>query len=85
MVALDIVHASNAQLRELGPGLVALFGELPQVRLLEANANQLQLVAQVELGNSPLRHSSRIQSLRESTWWDEMLQPQTESLKNAGN
>ncbi|RDL35797.1 Uncharacterized protein BP5553_06409 [Venustampulla echinocandica] len=25
MVALDIVHASNAQLRELGPGLVALF------------------------------------------------------------
>ncbi|KAH7384988.1 hypothetical protein BKA64DRAFT_681908 [Cadophora sp. MPI-SDFR-AT-0126] len=25
MVALDIVHASNARLRELGPGLVALF------------------------------------------------------------
>lgn len=25
MVALDLVHASNAQLRELGPGLVALF------------------------------------------------------------
>jgi hypothetical protein len=29
MVALDIVHASNAQLRELGPGLVALFGTCP--------------------------------------------------------
>lgn len=27
MVGLDIVHASNAQLRELGPGLVALFGQ----------------------------------------------------------
>jgi hypothetical protein len=26
MVALDVVHASNARLRELGPGLVALFG-----------------------------------------------------------
>jgi len=26
MVALDIVKASNARLRELGPGLVALFG-----------------------------------------------------------
>lgn len=26
MVALDLVHASNAQLKELGPGLVALFG-----------------------------------------------------------
>ncbi|KAF1816882.1 hypothetical protein P152DRAFT_426249 [Eremomyces bilateralis CBS 781.70] len=25
MVALDLVHASNAQLRQLGPGLVALF------------------------------------------------------------
>ncbi|CZR66714.1 uncharacterized protein PAC_16615 [Phialocephala subalpina] len=25
MVALDVVHASNARLRELGPGLVALF------------------------------------------------------------
>ena len=27
MVALDLVHASNARLRELGPGLVALFGQ----------------------------------------------------------
>jgi hypothetical protein len=26
MVALEIVNASNARLRELGPGLVALFG-----------------------------------------------------------
>lgn len=31
MVALDIVHASNARLRELGPGLVALFGTHPCV------------------------------------------------------
>jgi NAD(P)-dependent dehydrogenase (short-subunit alcohol dehydrogenase family) len=29
MVALDVVHASNARLRELGPGLVALFGLSP--------------------------------------------------------
>lgn len=29
MVSLEIVHASNARLRELGPGLVALFGIPP--------------------------------------------------------
>jgi hypothetical protein len=29
MIPLDIVNASNAQLRELGPGLVALFGTCP--------------------------------------------------------
>lgn len=28
MVALDTVNASNARLRELGPGLVALFGAI---------------------------------------------------------
>jgi hypothetical protein len=28
MVALNVVHASNARLKELGPGLVALFGIL---------------------------------------------------------
>jgi len=40
---------------------------------------KLQLVAQVELENSPSRLSSKIQFLRESTWWDEMLLPQIES------
>lgn len=30
MVALELVHASNVQLKELGPGLVALFGMIPE-------------------------------------------------------
>ena len=33
MVALDVIQASNARLRELGPGLVALFGTVYPCRL----------------------------------------------------
>jgi len=63
MVALDIVHRSNARLRELGPGLVALFGIVPLAQLPWTSTNQLQLVAQVVLGNLLSKHSYRTQSL----------------------
>jgi hypothetical protein len=46
MVALDIVHASNAQLRELGPGLVALFGmsQSPLLHLARLSNNRITVV-----------------------------------------
>lgn len=71
MVALDLVHASNAQLRELGPGLVALFGApqaslaslLQRITILTA----LQLEQLQELENTLPKHSSRMPFPLEST------------------
>jgi len=46
MVALDLVHSSNAQLRELGPGLVALFGMLLSLYSPTAAADHQVLTTQ---------------------------------------
>lgn len=78
MVALDIVHASNARLRELGPGLVALFG-MTALKAISVSTNSKKLVVPVALENSLSKLSSRIQPRRVYIWWGEMPQLQTES------
>ena len=52
MVSLGVVHASNARLRELGPGLVALFG-IPlsfSIEVLGVEANYLVVGATSGIG-----------------------------------
>ena len=67
MVSLDLVQASNAQLRELGPGLVALFGALPNPLhpvFIRWYADSMQSVGLVVLVNLLSKRLSETQSLR---------------------
>jgi hypothetical protein len=80
MVALDLVHASNAQLRELGPGLVALFGMQSSIQLDRVYTdNSLQWEQHQVSANLLPKPSSATQLAPMFTLWAAMPLPQSES------